>query len=254
MSVAAMLAGLLVSSPLRAAAAPNPIVLENQQPGTTSWQFDNYNKAQNHEIEGYASLTSVNKGGQIQFMVTLSSNAQYTMEFYRIGWYPTGTNPDGTSCAPTCGGRFMLRVGPFNGTRQATCPMDTTSTDFDYGMIECHWTPSYTLTVPPTWTTGNYLVKLNRTDTGLQNYMTFVLRDDSSTAAVVYSLDVNTWQAYNFWGGSGNNNIGTNLYGRVNDVIGNGINGSRAYTVSFDRPYLVQGSTDGAGNFMRGSR
>ena len=42
------------------AADPNPIVVENQQAGTTSWQFTDYNKAEAHEIEGYASLTSVN--------------------------------------------------------------------------------------------------------------------------------------------------------------------------------------------------
>src|SRR5215510_10115902 len=42
------------------AASANPIVIENQQPGTTSWQFDNFNKESKHEIEGYASLTSVN--------------------------------------------------------------------------------------------------------------------------------------------------------------------------------------------------
>ena len=28
------------------AADPNPIVVENQQPGTTSWQFTDYNKAE----------------------------------------------------------------------------------------------------------------------------------------------------------------------------------------------------------------
>ena len=39
-----------------------------------------------------------------------------------MGWYPTGTNPDGSSCAPSCGGRLMLHVGPLSGSRQATCP------------------------------------------------------------------------------------------------------------------------------------
>src|SRR6266536_183507 len=234
-----------------ATTASNPIVLENQQPGTTSWQFTNYNKSQAHEIEGYASLTSVNKGSSINFMVSLSSSAQYTMDFYRMGWYPTGTNPDGTSCAPSCGGRLMLHVGPLNGVKQAACPRVTTSTDPNFGLTECQWTPSYTLTVPTTWTTGNYIVKLTRLDgTHLENWMTFVVRDDSSTSAIVYSLDVNTWQAYNFWGGAGNNNLGINLYGRINDVTLATLSGSRAYTVSFDRPYLDQGSLDGAGNLM----
>ncbi len=234
-----------------ATTASNPIVLENQQPGTTSWQFTNYNKESAHEIEGYASLTSVNKGDPINFMVSLSSSAQYTMDFYRMGWYPTGTNPDGTSCAPSCGGRLMLHVGPLNGVKQAACPRVTTSTDPNFGLTECQWTPSYTLTVPTTWTTGNYIVKLTRLDgTHLENWMTFVVRDDSSAAPIVYSLDVNTWQAYNFWGGAGNNNLGINLYGRFNDVTLANVSGSRAYTVSFDRPYLDQGALDGAGNFM----
>ena len=80
--------------------------------------------------------------------------------------------------------------------------------------------------MPTTWTSGNYIVKLTRLDgTQLENWMTFVVRDDSSTAPVVYSLDVNTWQAYNFWGGSGNTNLGINLYGRFNDVTLNNVSG-----------------------------
>ena len=239
------------ASPHSGLAGTNPIVLENQQPGTTSWQFTDYDKSANHEIEGYASLTSVNKGGQIALMVSLSTSAQYNMDFYRMGWYPTGTNPNGTSCAPSCGGRLMLHVGPLNGSKQANCPTVTSSTDPNYGMIECNWTPSYTLTVPTTWTPGVYLVKLTRLGgTQLQNYMTFVVRDDSNPAPVLYSLDTNTWQAYNYWAGSGNNNVGINLYGRIDDVTQRFISDTRAYTVSFDRPYIDQGSADGAGNFF----
>src|SRR6185312_12080667 len=81
------------------------------------------------------------------------------------------------------------------------------------------------------------------------SYMTFVVRDDSSTAPVVYSLDTTTWQAYNFWGGAGNNDVGYDLYGRFNDVTGDPT-GGRAFTVSYDRPYLDEGSTDGAGEFF----
>lgn len=229
------------------AASSNPIVIENQQPGTTSWQFDNYNKESRHEIEGYASLTSVNKGGQISFMVSLSANAQYTMDFYRMGYYSHGTNPDGSACSG-CGGRLMLSIGPLNGTPQAACP--TTTSGADFGMIECQWTPGYTLTIPTSWTTGNYIVKLKRLDDQLENYMTFVVRDDSGTADIVYSMDVTTWQAYSYWGGAGNSNIGYNLYGKFNDATQGFIGDSRSYTVSFDRPYMDQGSEDGAGNFM----
>jgi N,N-dimethylformamidase beta subunit-like, C-terminal/Cep192 domain 4/HYDIN/CFA65/VesB-like, Ig-like domain len=229
------------------AASSNPIVLENQQPGTTSWQFDNLNKEEHHEIEGYASLTSVSQGSQISFMVSLSATAQYTMDIYRMGYYPHGTNPDGSQCSP-CGGRLMQHVGPLTGSPQTACP--TTTSGADFGMIECRWNASYTLTVPSTWTTGNYIVKLIRLDDYLENDMTFVVKDLSSTADIVYSMDVTTWQAYNYWGGAGNNNVGYNLYGKFNDSSQAFLGDSRAYSVSFDRPYMVQGAEDGAGNFM----
>ncbi len=240
-------------APGRAAAAPNPIVAENQQPGSSGWRItlDETGgplKAERHEIEGYASLTSVNKGAPISFMVSLSSNAQYTMDFYRMGYYPTGTNPDGTPCDGPCGARLMQRVGPLNGVKQATCPTTTTSTN--YGLVECNWTPSYTLTVPTSWTTGNYVVKLRRNDSMLEQYMTFVVRDDAGPADLVFSMPVTTWQAYNYWGGAGNNNVGYSFYAKFNDVTNDVLSGTPARTVSFDRPYWLQGETDGAGEFF----
>jgi len=240
------------SSPVTPAVPPaNPIVLENQNAGTTSWKLTVDHKALNQEIEGYASKTSVNKGSSIDLMVNLSTNnTQYSMDIYRMGWYPTGTNPDGSSCAPSCGGRLMLHVGPLTGNRQANCPTVTTQNDPNFGLIECNWTPSYTLNVPTSWTSGAYLVKLTRADgQHLENYMTFVVRDDSSTAAVLYSLDVTTWQAYNYWGGSGNNHVGYSLYGRYNDITGDNT-GNRAFTVSFDRPYQDGSVDDGAGKLF----
>ena len=240
------------SPPITPAVPPaNPIVLENQNPGTTSWKFTDDRKALNQEIEGYASKTSVNKGSSIDLMVNLSTNStQYTMDIYRMGWYPTGTNPNGSSCAPSCGGRLMLHVGPLTGSRQPTCPQVTTQNDPNFGLTECNWTPSYTLNVPASWTSGTYLVKLKRADgQQLENYMTFVVRDDASTAAVLYSLDVTTWNAYNYWGGSGNNHVGYSLYGRYNDITGDNT-GNRAFTVSFDRPYQDGSVDDGAGKLF----
>jgi predicted phage tail protein len=231
---------------------PNAIVTENQKAGTSSWQFTDNAKAENHQIEGYASATSVNRGNSIDLKVSLSSSAQYTMDVYRMGWYPQGTNPDGSSCAPSCGGRLMQHVGPLSGSRQPTCPVVTSSTSPNYGMIDCQWATSYTLNVPTSWTSGNYIVKLTRLDgsTHYENFMTFAVRNDSSTAPIVYGLDTTTWQAYNLWGGSGNNNVGISLYTRVDDTTGADLPGSRAYTVSYNRPYYVSGASDGAGQFM----
>jgi hypothetical protein len=61
---------------------------------------------------------------------------------------------------------------------------------------------------------------------------------------------VSTWQAYNYWGGAGNNNVGYSLYGRNNDVTGDSTGNVRAYTVSFDRPYADGAVDDGAGHLF----
>jgi hypothetical protein len=232
---------LAALSPTSALAAGNPIVIENGNPGTTAWQIDTNGSgtpflATNHEIEGYASLTSVNAGGQISFMVSLSASAQYTMDIYRMGWYGGA------------GGRLMQSVGTLQGSTQGACARTTTTTNF--GLTECNWAVAYTLTVPTTWTTGSYIVKLIRSDDKLENYIPFVVRNDAGAADFVLSEDVTTWQAYNTWGGAGNGNVGYDLYGEFNDVTGNNISSTRARAVSFNRPYLDQAETDGAGSFF----
>ena len=68
--------GLAVGSPSQSSAADNPIVLENQQPGTDQWQLrrSGYHTAGDvdKQIKGYASATSVNKGESITFYVTVN--------------------------------------------------------------------------------------------------------------------------------------------------------------------------------------
>jgi len=54
----------------------NMIEDENLHPGTTAWEFTN--PASNHEIEGYASLTSVPVGGDIDFFVN-TQDASYAL-------------------------------------------------------------------------------------------------------------------------------------------------------------------------------
>src|SRR4051812_24708436 len=64
--------------------AQNPIQTENANPGTSGWQLSN--PAVNREIEGYASLTSVNIGGSINFSVS-TSDSTFKIEIFRTGWY-----------------------------------------------------------------------------------------------------------------------------------------------------------------------
>src|SRR5215471_19880102 len=109
------------------ARAQNPIVLENQQPGTSPdvWQID-FNSAGTDvggQIKGYASATSVNAGQSIGFNVSVKPAQTYTIDVYRLGWYQG------------LGARLMLHVGPLSGVTQPTCPTTATT-----GLIECQWT------------------------------------------------------------------------------------------------------------------
>ena len=206
------------------AQAQNPIVIENQQPGTTSWQipWGSTGNDTSGQIKGYADNVSVNKGQSITFYVSVNPVQTFSIDVYRMGWY------QGT------GGRLMQHIGPLNGVHQATCPTDATT-----GMIECHWTPVYTLATQASWTSGIYLALLTNSQ-GLKNYIIFVVRDDSRVAALLYQQPVTTYQAYNNY--PYDNLTGKSLYA-FNSYGANTISGGKnAVKVSFDRPYLGDGT------------
>src|SRR5207244_8351866 len=92
---------------------------------------------------------------------------------------------------PGAGGRLMQHIGPLNGVHQPTCPTDATT-----GMIECNWAPGYTLITQTSWTSGIYLALLTNAQM-YQNYIVFVVRDDSRIAALLYQQPVTTYQPYN---------------------------------------------------------
>ena len=202
--------------------APNPIVLENQQSGTNSWQLGrpgfSISDDGTGQIKGYASPTSVNKGGQISFHVSVNPAQNFSADFYRMGWYGGQ------------GGRLMTHLGPLAGTKQRTCTSNTTT-----GVIDCAWSPTFTFTVPNTWTSGVYLVVLTNAQ-NYQSYITFVVRDDTRKADLLYQQSVTTYQAYNNYpddSKTGKSLYDFNSYGATVPATGN----VRAAKVSFDRPY-----------------
>src|SRR5689334_22871486 len=66
-------------------ASANAIQVENAQPGTTEWRLTNRGSTSG-AIEGYASLTSVNIGGQISLYVN-TREPTYTIDLFRMGYY-----------------------------------------------------------------------------------------------------------------------------------------------------------------------
>ena len=49
---------------------------------------------------------------------------------------------------------------------------------------------------------GIYIAHLTRTDTGGDNHIVFVVRDDASHSDLLFQTSDTTWQAYNDWGGN----------------------------------------------------
>lgn len=185
----------------------NLIQLENAKTGTTAWQLSSPVSYPNPEIEGYASATSVNRGGSIDLLVNVKDTGTYRIDTYRIGWYGGD------------GGRLVDSRTGITGVQQTMPSFDS------FGMKSCSWTSPQTLTIPSDasdWTSGVYLAKLTKTSgtgNGKQSHIIFTVRDDDRHSDFLFQSAVTTWQAYNDWGGR-------SFY-----------TATQARKVSFNRPY-----------------
>jgi len=219
---------LLLQTPREAPHKENAIVAENQQPGSQGWRIPQPgflvadDKA--GQIKGYASATSANTGGELTLYVSVSPAQSMSIDIYRMGWYGGK------------GGRFLEHIGPLDASQQPPCPMDQTT-----GLLACAWAPTVTLQVPRAWTTGVYLAVLTN-EQRYQNYVPFVVRDDSHVGGLLYKQPVNTYQAYNNY--PDEQTIGKSLYD-YNSYGWLTVGGTKgAVKVSFDRPYAHDGSGD----------
>ncbi|HEY3512119.1 MAG TPA: N,N-dimethylformamidase beta subunit family domain-containing protein [Kribbella sp.] len=205
------------SSTSRSSAAPTPseapsasVVAENSKPGTTAWKIDTARIAGPMELAGYADQVRVRSGQSFRLFVTSTAGA-FTVRAFRIGWY------GGT------GGRLVWTSPSVPGRAQ---PAPTVRPS-DH-MVSTEWTPS--LTVPTTgWPAGAYLLLLRAAD-GKEKYVPITVRSESTRDAVVIVNAVNTYEAYNAWGGY-------SLYNGPDNSFA-----SRAHRVTFDRPYEGNGA------------
>jgi F5/8 type C domain len=239
-----------------AAYAADSVPVENAKVGTADWQIPDASRVAcvgppscpHADIEGYASLTSVNQGGQINFFVSTASTTTYTMKVFRIGWYGGAggrlmgaLKSDGSLQLPQSDGTIPPNLLPQLPGSTQSVPLPG-----DNGLIECNWPAASTnpLSIPSNWTSGIYLAKLQEATAGKQNYIIFVVRDDSRSSPYLYNSSVNTYQAYNNWGPdlrATGGSEGYSLY--TTDSSGN----PTAHKVSFKRPYH---SRTNAGDFF----
>ncbi len=204
--------GLATDRPASASARslPNPIRRENALPGSPGWRLP---RATPGAIEGYASQVSVVAGNELDLHVSTNPPTRYRVEVYRVGWY-AGAGARLVACSPACGTDEP-------GAAQPVPPFDPST-----GYLNAGWPVTDRLVVAPSWTSGYYLAELVLTsgdDAGRGSWVPFIVREPPGLRSdVLVQAPVNTWQAYNDWGGR-------SLYFNFNGVGDN--------HVSFDRPY-----------------
>jgi hypothetical protein len=186
---------------------------ENAHKGTRDWllqnpKLDPATKYRSPGIEGYASATSIRAGEKLELFVSTNPAASFEIEIFRMGYYGG------------MGGRSMAKLGPFQGRVEDDPPEGPSR------VRECRWEAATSIVIPNDWCSGVYLAKLRIPSTGLDSFITFVVRDDRRADFLVQVSDT-TWQAYNRWP-------------KQHSLYDDGVDdwfwgpGSR---VTFDRPY-----------------
>ncbi len=153
-------------------------------------------------IEGYASATSVIQGSSIDLHVNVElPHRALTLQFFRLGQTEQLVKRD----------------------RITVSPVSTPENAYEVG---CGWPVAYTLTVPQTWQSAVYRANLiSDIDDTISTEILFAVKAiaPGSATSILFTLAVNTYQAYNGWGGK-------SLY----DF--NSTNRQKTDRISFDRP------------------
>jgi hypothetical protein len=193
----------------------NPVP-ENKLPGASDWVIRHLGAE--HEIEGYTGKASVLPGEPIPLFVSTTARS-FTVTAYRLGWYQGH------------GARQLWKSKTVRGggAQRTATVSDATS------MVSADWDLRLTLPTDD-WPAGAYLLKLSA-ESGGQRYVPVTVRSPSCAGKVVLKACVQTWQAYNMWGGY-------DLYKGPN-----GAYADRSLVVSLDRPYGSNGD-NGANMFL----
>lgn len=168
----------------------NPVVVENQLPGSSDWFVPYPQWAMSHEVEGYTDKPSYNAGDSVDVKVSsLTSPVQWTL--YRTGWYAG------------LGARTIL-AGQTGASAQ---PLPPTST-WDVP-CEPQWPTTFSIALPADATSGVYAIKLATGGPGTGAtakafLMTFVVRNDARHADLVFQRSDFTDAMYNNWDGATN--------------------------------------------------
>jgi hypothetical protein len=189
-TAAAVVLVLGTGSP-QARTTANPVAVENALPGTTAWNTRN-----NDNSDVYGTQIGGVPGDEIDLHV--STSGRYRIVVYRLGWYG-GTGGRMMACIPSCGGDEQGHVQTATDSPQAV-------------PVRANWPVTDVLHTGTDWVSGYYIVEAVRTNgSGAGSAATtfFILRQppDATQSQILVQVPVNTWEAYNDWGGHSLYNI-----------------------------------------------
>jgi hypothetical protein len=208
----------------------NPVVVENQQPGSPASEWDIADtgdgtfKMGDPDIQGFATNISADLGETISFKIKLNTQPiPYRIDIYRLGYYGG------------LGARKIATVNPAPAAfsqNQPACLFNAVT-----GLIDCgNWTVSASWQIPSNAVSGVYLAKLVRQDVvnGKGSHIVFIVRDDARHSDILFQTSDTTWHAYNAYADPANLQRKNSLYG---DGGGSKFPDGRAFKVSYNRPF-----------------
>jgi hypothetical protein len=228
LAISTMIVALLVSAcggssrsstsptmPATSAAATNPVQRENSRPGNPGWEIP---AGAGTVITGYASETSVAPGQSVRLYVAAPPGSRYRVLVYRLGWYRG------------VGGRLIMCVPGCRSSHASIAQPPPTTPDSVTGLFRAPWRVSDRVEIPPDAVSGYYEAKLEivgGAHAGAIGIVPLIVRQNPGAppSAVLVQVPVNTWEAYNRWGGKSLYQFGTSMH---------------ALEVSFDRPFDQQ--------------
>jgi N,N-dimethylformamidase beta subunit-like protein len=200
----------------RVSAGPaNPVQRENARPGTPGWEVP---AGAGTVITGYASETSVVPGQSFHLHVAAPPGSRYRVLVYRLGWYRG------------VGGRLIMCVPGCRSSHAAIAQPPPTTPGPVTGLFRAPWRVTDRIVIPPDAVSGYYEAKLvivGGAHAGAAGAVPLIVRQSPAApaSAVLVQVPVNTWEAYNRWGGKSLYQFGTSMH---------------AIEVSFDRPFGQQ--------------
>ncbi|HEV3069740.1 MAG TPA: N,N-dimethylformamidase beta subunit family domain-containing protein, partial [Streptosporangiaceae bacterium] len=152
---------------------------ENSLPGDPHWDIRHLGGPD--AMTGYAGQASVLPGEPITLYASTTGRS-FTVSAFRMGWYRGDL------------ARRVWRSGTVAGHKQGRPavlkPANT---------VEARWEPS--LTIPThDWPEGSYLLRMD-SEAGPQRFVPVTVRSAKTAGKTVIKNSVQTWQAYNMWGG-----------------------------------------------------